>query len=395
MRQFLQLQDKPRKIDDIVRDVGISRRTYFRWKTLAEEGGIDLPDLPKQLRVQPLRTDVRNDDLKSYEVFLEIPFIKEYTLYCEINQSTSFVSNVFKLCNFSDIMPGEYFESLDSVKTNFLKFDQMMKAKEYTTESYRKAIRKVLTFKGITIPARDKILGGGTDSKGDYARVYLSLPELDAVAKIVGESAGSEYHDLFLIHHEIFPRPSTMLNWIPSLDVKHADVDGDTYEFGECSVFEKKQNKHYDKILLEPRALKLVSDYSGKRIVEDGFDLYEKKYAKALRQGYQEIGKIQDGMEYKKGMEGWLYYNRPIYSIRHSSAITWLYRTSFDASMVSRMGWEKVDTLSQFYARSTATNMMQKGVCYYCNPPNVKSSLPLFCSPLHSLAWYNNGRVSR
>jgi len=60
--------------------------------------------------------------------------------------------------------------------------------------------------------------------------------------------------------------------------------------------------------------------------------------------------------------------------------------------MVARMGWEKVDTLSQFYARSTVTDMMMKGSCYYCNPPKTLEDMPVFCSPMHALVWLNGGR---
>lgn len=396
-RQLYALLQKPgeKTPTQIAKDLGIHVATFYRWKELFIE---QVPQLKQSAHVVPMR---RGDDIKpevsTIEKFKEIPTVTSYVANQEINKSFHFINHLFKICNASNTHPDKLSESLESAKQSYLEFEALFRQDNpnVTTENYRKAMRKFLTYSGITIPARDKILSGSTDSKGDYARVYLSLPEINTVSKRVGEEAGSEYRDLFLIHHEVFARPKTMLHWRPTLEVRNADVDGQSYEFGETSMFEKKQNKHYDKIVIEPTALKLLSDYSGKRIVEDDDDVYEKKYARALRAAYNEIGKMDNGFDYQKGEEGWLYKNRPIYCIRHSSAVTWLYRTAFDASLVARMGWEKVDTLTQFYARTTASNMMQKGVCYYCNPPNVKQSLPLFCSPLHSLAWFNNGRKSK
>ena len=124
---------------------------------------------------------------------------------------------------------------------------------------------------------------------------------------------------------------------------------------------------------MEPMALRVAKTYKD-RIVKDSLSTYERKYSKGLKTAYESIGKI-DRNDYEKGEEGWLYYNRPIYTIRHSAAVHWLHRTAFDSSMVANMGWEKVDTLNQFYARSTSSDMMQKGVCYYCNPPKTLKTL--------------------
>ena len=398
--QFYRLVQAKKGPEEICRDLGIHRATYYRWLHGMKEH-FELNDREWTIETKTKVPDIFKlnekelpDELSDGHEFRKIQLIQEYITMQEINQSPHYVNHIFRICNAAECTPEQLSESLEAAKTHFMKFLQMFPS-EQTAENYRKAMRKFLQFRGITIPPRDRIFSGGTDSKGDYAKVYLSLTELDQVAKIVGEDAGSEYEDLFRVHHEVFARPTTMLKWIPNFEATHVDIDGKSYTFGQASILEPKQKKTYDKIIIDPKALKILSDYSGKRIVTDSEDLYERKYAKALKRGYVAIGKIHDVQTYKKGQEGWLFYNRPIYCIRHSSAVTWMHRTSFDASMVANMGWEKVDTLTNFYAKSTSANMMQKGVCYYCNPPSIKSSLPLFCSPLHSLVWYNNGRMAK
>ena len=94
-------------------------------------------------------------------------------------------------------------------------------------------------------------------------------------------------------------------------------------------------------------------------------------YAEMLRELYTDLGKIEPNTKYKKGVDGWLYTNRPIYAIRHSAAIMWMRRTAFNLELVAKMGWEDTKTLSKFYARTTVKNILQAGTCYYCRPPKT------------------------
>ena len=110
-----------------------------------------------------------------------------------------FLANVFKICNLTQKSPDEFSTSLDSAKSIYLdfesKWDEMFP--NVTTENYRKGARSFLKFKGVTIPARDKVITSATDSKGDYARVFLTLPEVQKVANIIGKEAGHEYKTIF------------------------------------------------------------------------------------------------------------------------------------------------------------------------------------------------------
>jgi hypothetical protein len=392
------LEEGTKTQEDIQRDLSIPRSTFYAWKRkinyLKSEDGQEIVQQAKKrpIFVKPLVESMK-PELGSILLFEEISIIRDYKNHCRINKSPDYTPNIFKICNLTQKDPHEFSSSLDNAKSIYLDFEAkwVQMFENVTTENYRKGARSFLKFMGVNIPARDKVITSATDSKGDYARVFLTLPEVQKVANIVGKEAGHEYKTIFCLHHEIFARPTTMHGWVPNIEVKTIDVDGKTYEFGEADVFEKKQNKHYSKVILDPVALRFAKAYN-KKIINDPISVYEKKYASALKSAYADIGKIDPNITYEKGQEGWLYFNRPIYSIRHSAAVHWLYRTAFDASMVARMGWEKVDTLSQFYARSTVTDMMMKGSCYYCNPPKTLEDMPVFCSPMHALVWLNGGR---
>ena len=394
------LQEGDKSQEEISRDLGIPKSTFYSWKKkinfLKSEDGQEIVQQARKrpIYVKPL-IDADKPELNDILTFEDIPVIRDYKNNCRLNKSPDYTPNIFKICNLTKKTPNEFSSSLENAKSIYLDFESKWENMKpnITTENYRKGARSFLKFKGIIIPARDKVITSATDSKGDYARVFLTLPEVQKVANVVGKEAGHEYKTIFCLHHEIFARPTTMHSWVPNVEVKTIDVDGKAYEFGEADVFEKKQNKHYSKVILDPMALRFAKAYN-KKIITDPITVYEKKYANALKIAYEEIGKIDQSVTYEKGQEGWLYSNRPIYSIRHSAAVHWLYRTAFDASMVARMGWEKVDTLSQFYARSTVTDMMMKGSCYYCNPPKILEDMPVFCSPMHALTWLNGGRKS-
>ena len=116
------------------------------------------------------------------------------------------------------------------------------------------------------------------------------------------------------------------------------------------------------------------------------------KYAGMLREYYVEIEKMERDQVYKKGVEAWMYSNRPIYTIRHSAALMWMRRTGFNLELVAKMGWDDTKTLSKFYARTTVNNIMQAGNCYYCRPPSTETNEKIFCSASHALAYINGGR---
>ena len=205
----------------------------------------------------------------------------------------------------------------------------------------------------------------------------------------IEKHAGFEYKALYALTHEMFPRPETLYSYTPNVEIQYAEVDGKSYPYGEASIYEKKQKKHYEKIILDPRVLKITSELKkGVRVCNKPPKIIEKTLSKVLRDFYTELGKINNEVRYEKGQEGWLYTNRPIYTLRHSAAMLWMSRTNFNATLVAKLGWEDPKTLSTYYAKTTVKNVMQSGMCYYCRPPQTKTNMAVFCSPTHALAYY-------
>lgn len=385
--------DASRSVADICNAVGISKSTFHAWKDQIINYRPDDVVL-KTIRDYPPLLPNADAPVDTYGNFINIPIIINFEKECKINKKNPHLSHLFRLCNAANMHPDTIAETINNAKTAFMEFDTVYHRSNptLTNERYRKVLRSFLQFNGIIIPNKDPVLHGGSDSQGDYATVQLTPTEVERVAAIIGREKGEQFEDLFRIHHEAFPRPQTLHSWMPVVEIKHVDVDGNTYPFGQTSVFEKKQHKHYNKLILHPKALDIITKYQGKRIIDVSFRDFITDYSAVLKKAYYEIGKIIEDQRYPKGTEGWLWFNKPIYSIRHSAAVQWINRTSFDVNLVATMGWEKPDTLTKYYARISTSNIMEKGICYYCSPPSVTSSQPVFCSAPHALAWIHGAK---
>ena len=234
----------------------------------------------------------------------------------------------------------------------------------------------------------------GTDSSGEYSRVRLDDDAVQNAILFFNKNYGDEWGLLFGVHHEIFARPATMLNWSPNVEIQYDEVDGKSYEYGVCSVLEKKTKKRFDKLIFLPSILKQIKEMPQNKPIIGGLSqaTISAKYANMLREYYIEIGKIERDVLYEKGIESWMYSTRPIYTIRHSAAMMWMRRTAFNLELVAKMGWDDTKTLSKFYARTTVNNIMQAGICYYCRPPSTETNEKIFCSASHALAYINGAR---
>ena len=331
--------------------------------------------------------------LTSKKRFGNLELIKTFVEKCRINKlgPARYTGRLFTICKALKIHPKELIVNFETAEKLFLDFESLWGKinPNKTTEEYRKAIRKFLAYNKITIQPRSKAIPATTDSKGDYSRVHLNNIEFTKGLEYIEKHAGFEYKALYALTHEMFPRPETLYNYMPNIEIQYADVDGKSYPYGEASIYEKKQKKHYEKIILDPRVLKITSELKkGVPVCNKPPKTIEKTLSKVLRDFYRELGKINSEVKYEKGQEGWLYTNRPIYTLRHSAAMLWMSRTNFNATLVAKLGWEDPKTLSTYYAKTTVKNVMQSGMCYYCRPPQTKTSMAVFCSPTHALAYY-------
>ena len=264
--------DASRSVQDICNKVGISKSTFHAWKEQIVQYRPDDVKLETLRNYPPLRTD-SSPPVDLYGNFIHIPIIINFEKECLINKKNPHLSHLFRICNASNMHPEKIVESISNAKTAFMEFDIIYHKTDptLTNERYRKVLRSFLQFTGIIIPNKDPVLHGGSDSQGDYATVQLTPTEVERIASIVGREKGEQFEDLFRIHNETFPRPQTLHSWMPVVEIKHVDVDGQTYPFGQTSVFEKKQHKHYNKLILHPKALDVINKYQGKRLIDVPF----------------------------------------------------------------------------------------------------------------------------
>jgi len=374
----------------IAKKVGVSTATVSNYrKALRKEGLID---------GKVHRESAQGGDwMIVRSVFDSMPIIERFTSWCQRDKlvPTEYTNRLYDICRTTATPPDKLIESLEQAEILYDKFTQIWLKKNPTLmlDRYNRAIRKFLVFNQIQLPPNSKIMPSGTESQGEYSRVRMSDVEIDNGMKWFQNNYGDDWATLFGAHHEIFARPAVMVDWLPEVEIAHADVDGKSYDYGTAEVFEKKTKKHFDKLILNPNVLKRLTQLSKNKPIVDGDKGYKSTtYAEMLREYYTDIGKIETNIKYKKGQDGWMFFNRPIYSIRHSAALMWMRRTAFNLELVAKMGWDDTKTLSKFYARTTVKNIMQAGTCYYCRPPKVETDEMLFCSAVHALAYLNGAR---
>ena len=375
----------------IAKKIGVSKSTVSNYrKALRKEGLIE-----EKRRV----STGGGDWMVSRELFDEIPCISKFTERLKLDQliPTEYTNRLYDICRITSTHPDKLLEGLENAEIIFSNFTEKYRAKnpELMLDRYNRSIRKFMAHNQITLPPNSKVMPSGTDSSGEYSRIRLDDEAVKNAALFFSKEYGTEWGLLFSVHHEIFARPATMLSWSPNVEIEYTEVDGKSYEYGICSVLEKKTKKRFDKLILLPEIIKQLKELSQNKPIIEGFsqDTISMKYASMLRKYYISIGKIEADIEYKKGQEGWLYSNRPIYTIRHSAALMWMRRTGFNLELVAKLGWDDTKTLSKFYARTTVKNIMQAGICYYCRPPTMETNEKLFCSASHALAYLNGARI--
>ena len=202
--------------------------------------------------------------LKSKKLFSRLDIIGKFVDKCKINKlnPNRYTGRLFTICKALKVHPKDLVTNFETTERLFIDFENFWEKinPNKTTEEYRKAIRKFLTYNNVTIMPRSKAIPATTDSKGDYSRVHLDNAEFTNGLDFIEKKAGFEYKALYALTHEMFPRPETLYNYIPNVEIQYADVNGKSYPYGEASIFEKKQKKYYEKIILDPRVLKITQE---------------------------------------------------------------------------------------------------------------------------------------
>lgn len=356
--------------------------TIARYKKILKDEGL----IKNESNISEIFTDK--------EKFLEIDCVKRFKENLLLNNidPNEHVTRLFKICRVILIRPEEFLVDLRTAQLKFLDFQNkyIELNPNVSVQNYRKTLRKFLTTNDMVIPSSAKVLSGSSEPSNNYGKVALSDEEFEKGLVFMESNGGLSFKALFAIHHEIFPRSETLVTWNPQFEFLTATVDGKSYEYAECSVYEEKQQKTYDKLILRPDILKIAKELPKNTPImgSEKPSKIREAYALLLRNFYEELGKIDLRKSYTKGTDEWFYQNRPLYTLRHSSAVMWCRRTGFNASLVATMGWEDPDTLTNYYARMSVRNLLQQGTCWHCNPPLNDTGNKLFCSPNHCIAYY-------
>lgn len=382
-------------IDKLVELTGKSRSTVLRTKKKMNEVGM--------INIAGKHTGVSIPKfLYNKVLFNQLPIVNDFIEKCEIDKKnpSRYLMPLFHICRTLNIHPqvliegttkSERKKTAEKMFSDFERKWALIKPNK-TTERYSKSLRKFCYYNDTDLKGSTAI-PGGSESKGDYAMVHLSDMEV-AKGFVFLEKAGVELAILFALFHEFFPRPDALFSWIPQFESQYVDVDGKSYEYGKLSIYEPKQEKYFDKLILDPKVLALIKELDPNRPLVPKAERGDAEHALsvALRQFYTSIGKIEEGVEYPKGQPGWLYTVRPIYTTRHSSATMWTRRLNYNIAQVASMGWEDPKTLTQYYARVTTDSIMQSGICYYCKPPMQQTDKLSFCCASHCVAYLNGAR---
>lgn len=386
MREIVRLENfRPRTLDELSEELNISKPTVCKYrKMLKDNGAIKTANLPEGVPWY----------FASHTHFRGIPVIQEYIEKLKINNNnvSKSVAPLFHIFKETNTHPDELRESFGKAEKVYSRFVDIWKSKnpDKILINHDKAIRKFLGFLGHTVTKSNKVFYADDSVGGDYAHVRLSDKEFDKGLDFMEKEGGNEYRNLFGIHHETFVRPITLFKPMPRLEMQFMEEGGKVMEYAQLTVVETKQGTRYDKLILNPKVLEMTFDLKPNHmIVSEPKSEAEKKYADLLRLFYTEIGKIQSDIEYKRGEEGWLYKNRPLYTIRHSSAHMWMRRTNYNADLVASMGWEDSKTLLTYYSRVSTKSIMSAGVCQFCRPPMRETDEFSFCSANHALSYLN------
>ena len=127
--------------------------------------------------------------LTSKKLFERLEIIGKFIGKCKINKlgPSRYTGRLYTICRALKIHPKELlvnFETTEQLFTDFESlWDKINPGK--TTEEYRKAVWKFLTYNNITIMPHSKAIPATTDSKGDYSRAvsytHLTLPTICSV----------------------------------------------------------------------------------------------------------------------------------------------------------------------------------------------------------------------
>ena len=336
------------------------------------------------------------------------------------------VNHMYVLCRTLDVQPSAFLVSsseterlIGEFRQKFLAGEakylgknngaQLKSGKDTSIRQYVMAVRNFCLRNDRPLPHNlGGVVSGKKENYGAYAGVQLSDSEVRRVLDFMRDHSTHD-HDweaLTAIGHETIPRPDTLFTTKNNITIRRDAIEDTVCEYGEASVYERKTDRSFDKLIFEPRALELAKRLRPGEPIIGNLSVTEAKrrFTKLLREAYASIGRISSEAVdrpavYKKVVDGDRYYlaNKSAHALRHSGCHMWLRRCDYNVVYVMSLGWEDPNMITQVYGRLSNEQRLHAGRCDYCRPPKV--SVPdgnrMFCSWGHALVWYNGGRPER
>ncbi len=315
------------------------------------------------------------------------------------------VGNFWKVCVTLDVHPNAFLADIEEVEKFhdqfILKFqnDEVIKLRKWKTNTktenksylhYTTAIKSFMKSNGISIPSGYLEVQRTTNTV--YSRIHLNDEQRKEGIKYFS-ALGLSF--LFILHHELGVRIGTLLKLRPEWNKRTIVVDGNDCTYYIAHIYEGKQKKEYEKIILTPEAINVVKDLVSGEFIVPQKSLQEQKtyYNQQLREFYEKIGLISKPYkQYRLGTKEWYLVNESTHVIRHSCVHKLMRISGQRAEVVASNFWEKPETLN-IYHKNSWEEILQQNICYYCNPPKeFDMKYERFCTITHAIAYYNGNK---
>lgn len=348
---------------------------------------------------------ITRESFETAELFPTIS--KWYRLNANQKEANKHLSKLLVICNTLRVYPEDLTkgEPVEILKETMLKFKEIVDAGniQHTHKNpnntnpvsmleYETGLKNFLSSEQY-MPPTAKVF---RNPKANQYLILLNDDEITKVFHILSQQKDRRFVICATIQHEIFARIEALHAWtVDNIILKNDTIDGISYQYAEVQRFyEPKQHEYYDKIVLDPRVLKIIKKLhelqKGEPIVaKEERREWNIKFNTVLRNIYTQLGKTNDVAGLTLNTPEWYWWNRPTHALRKSGSAQALRRCGYDYSNVSSMGWASDALLRKTYAQPKV--LLEKS-CEYCKPPEHKQENESYCSFAHYLAYQYNQR---